>query len=811
MSENNFSVDDILNEYSKKREELKKPKTSFDVDEFLSQTYVTQEPSIQNKVQQTSMKNDNFNSFIPPKKATTINTKENESTSKNVETALPKKQVHKPHILHEKDETYSKRSPQGFGTTDNNSVASIKPINKSSGNTEIINNLLKLKRERILNNTSELIPITKKNISDIDLDIKDKIIPKTQQISIPEDASEEEKSSFLSSQRNKKIKDFVLQEIFDEIPEEEEPEKEALQDYRTIEDAPSVHKNIVQLKGTLMVRFAFLLITLIVCGYIITANDLSWPIISILSRAKSPISYLFVTTIIGLLAAFSAYPVIASGLKNLFTLKADSDSLAAIAIMTSLISSTAMLSNTDLLQRQKIHIYIPVAIGALLFNTIGKLLIVSRTQRNFEFVTGEGEKYAIFKVLDERLATKFTKGALTDFPSLGSIRKTEFVKNFLKNSYCDDISERYCKFAVPITVVISIIVGVLSVIFTKETTDTVGLTYIALANLTGTIALCSTFALTIVINIPLSKASKHYLESSAALLGYSSVDEFKDTNSIMVDASSLFPEGAVDFVNLKQLSATTIEEGILIAASLASHANSILKAPFYKMLKGKTEMLYSVDSYVYEDSLGISGWIENKRVLLGSRELMENHSIEGLPSKVKERQYAKTNGNVVYLSISGEVTTLFIVKARASIGVTKWLRELEKLDVTVVLHCVDSFISLNYLSELFDVSPECFKLLPFRYHKDFDEQTTYVPKIDSALLCSGRFTSFAMVVSGAKRLYKTSVLGIGFMLLSSVVGGIIALVMAILSSFSQLNCITVLLYNLIWLIITLSIEAYRKI
>ena len=385
------------------------------------------------------------------------------------------------------------------------------------------------------------------------------------------------------------------------------------------------------------------------------------------------------------------------------------------------------------------------------------------------------------------------------------------LKNFLKNSYCEDISERYCKLAVPITVLLSLIVGAISIVFTNETTNTTGLIYIALANLTGTIALCSTFALTLVINIPLSKASKHYLESSAALLGYCSVDEFKDTNSIMIDTSSLFPEGAVDFVSLKQLSSTTIEEGILIAASLASHANSILKAPFYKMLKGKTEMLYPVDSYVYEDSLGISGWIENKRVLLGSRELMENHSIEGLPSKAKEQKYARNNGNVVYLSISGEVTTLFIVKVRASIGITKWLKELEKLNVTVVMHCVDSFISLNYLSELFDVSPECFKLLPFRYHKDFDEQTTYVPKIDSSLLCSGRFTSLAMVVSGAKRLYKTSVLGVGFMLISAATGGIIALLMAILSSFAQLNCLTVLLYNLIWLGITLSIEAYRKI
>lgn len=66
------------------------------------------------------------------------------------------------------------------------------------------------------------------------------------------------------------------------------------------------------------------------------------------------------------------------------------------------------------------------------------------------------------------------------------------------------------------------------------------------------------------------------------------------------------------------------------------------------MLRGKTELLYPVESYIYEDGLGLSGWIENKRVLLGTRELMENHSIDGLPSEAKEKEY--TNGNVaVYL------------------------------------------------------------------------------------------------------------------------------------------------------------------
>lgn len=828
MSEKQFSVDDILNEYSKKREEMHKP--DFDVDEFLNKKPDKDIPhTSKSQGFKVNINYDNDdNMFIPPKDKIP-QTQENKSFTSspkkpdNIADIKEDKKVKEPekektshrHNTLKAEKEYEHHNPSSFGNISNDTKPELKPLSKSTGNTEIIEGLLKLKKERILSKTAELTPVNRKNISDITLDIQSKIIPKTEQISIPEDIAkemtEDQKLLSLSEKRNKKIRDFVLQEVIDETPEEEEEDTEEPEDYRNIEDAPEIMKSIVTLKGTLIVRLAFLIASFLISGYIVFANDYKWPIISILSRAKSPISYLFVLVILGLLSAFVCYNVLTAGIRNLFSLKADSDSLSALAILISLISSSAMLSNTDLLQRQKLHVYIPVAIGALLFNTIGKLLIVYRTEHNFRFVAGEGDKYAIYQIKDERSALKFTKGALKDFPYLASMKKTEFVEDFLKNSYHSDISDYYCKYAVPVIFLVSLVASILSVIFTKEANDITGYIYMALATMSGTIGICSSFAIMLVVNIPLSKASKRYLESSAALLGYSSVEQFKDTNSILIDTNSLFPEGTVDFVNLKQLSATTIEEGILVAASLANQANSVMKSAFYKMLKGKTEILYPVDSYIYEDSLGISGWIENKRVLLGNRELMENHSIEGLPSKAKEHQYAKENGAVVYLSISGEVTTLFIVKAKASIGVTKWLKELEKLDVTVVMHCVDSFISLNYLSEVFDVSPECFKLLPFRYHKDFDKETTYVPKIDSPLLCSGRFQSFAMVVSGAKRLYKTSFIGISFMLVSAAIGCVMALVMSALSSFSQLTPSIMILYNLIWAAVTLSVQAYRKI
>ena len=278
---------------------------------------------------------------------------------------------------------------------------------------------------------------------------------------------------------------------------------------------------------------------------------------------------------------------------------------------------------------------------------------------------------------------------------------------------------------------------------------------------------------------------------------------------MLVDAEQLFPKGMVDFKSLKVLGSTKIEDCILYAASLACGAGSILSPTFYKMLRGKTEMLYPVESYIYEDGLGLSGWIENKRVLLGSRELMENHSIDGLPTKSKEADYAKGN-TVLYLSVSGVVSMLFVVQAKASRSVSRWLGELGDNGIVTVIRTVDGFINLDYIADLFDVDKAMLKLLPFRFHKDYAAETDYVPEVSSPMLCSGHFPSFAMLLIGTKRLKQITTLGVAVQAGAAALGIGIALVLTLLGTFGQLSPSFVFLYNIAFLIVTL-IAQHRNV
>lgn len=680
----------------------------------------------------------------------------------------------------------------------------IRPVSGKGADTAIMQSLIKLKNERGTARPAarKVDPVNRASINDIELGIEKKVIPNTE-MGLDENASEEEKLAYLNAKRRERVKEFIA-----ESEEEEKPQKGSVADFESFDQAEEMSKSISGLKQSLVARLCILLVTGIVSAYITIVTDRNPEYIPIVSQATTR---LFVTVMLGLVACFVSYTVIAAGLKKLFTLKADSDSLAAITAIFSLIPATAMLANSELIESKTAHAYVSAAILGLIVNTVGKLLIITRTERNFKYISGGYSKYAAMHIDDEDVAGRFTKGALTDFPSLTTARKTEFVRDFINNSYSADLTDAFSKFYVPIAMGIAILVGVLGMFVHPEgITELEQRAFYALSCAAGTMTAMSAMGMMLVTNIPLAKASKKYLQSSAVMLGYSAVDKFADTNSVLIDAIDLFPDGMVEIVNLKPAKKSSLEEGILYAASLCCQTESILRPAFYKMIRGKTEMLHPVESYIYEDGLGLTGWIENKRVLFGNRTLMESHSVQGLPTPEKEKEYSKGD-SITYLSIGGNISMIFVVKLCASVPVSKALAELEKQKITVILRSVDSLLSITRLSELFGVSPNIFKLLPFRYHNDYDAQTSYVAQMSSPMIYSGRFASLAMLLTGTKRLQRSATVGIVIQVLSALIGLISCIIFAAAGSFGSLFTGTVMIsYSLLWVLITAVAQCLQK-
>lgn len=680
-----------------------------------------------------------------------------------------------------------------------------------SGNTELLDGMIKAKKERV-SRTQHVSPIERKSISDIDLNLDGKILPDTAQLPDTEQQSELEKINALKERRSKKIKDFVLVGDEEDVPEDEDTSSgpAVIDDFENFNDAPSIAHDIAQLKGSLLLRLFVLIICFGASLYIAFANDTqALPIMDLLNKRTQTNTYLFVNAIIGLLACFASYTVISCGLSKLVSFKPDSDSLCAVSAVSSIASAMIMFANGNLIKGSYVHVYIPVAIASLLFNTLGKLFIVSRTQRSFRFVSGSGDKYAVFPVTDEETAQNFTRGALSDFPRLAAMRRTELISDFLKTSYSSDSTDRFCRVFTPIALAAAAAIGVMAGVMGRTEHGSSSM-FIGISVFVGVVAICTGFSVTLVVNLPMLRASEKNSELQGVVIGYDSVEEFAETNSVLIDAEQLFPAGSVRLSAIKVFSDTRIDEAIVEAASLTTQAGSILKNMFYDIIAGKTELLNPVESYIFEDSMGLCGWINNKRVLLGNRELMMNHSIEGIPPLTKEKEYTENGRCAVYLSISGELSAMFLVEITPTMEVRQAFHDLQRNGVYSMIRTVDSLVSINRLSELFEISPEYLKLIPFRVHEQFAETTAYQLKNKATLACSGRFAAFTSLILSCRHMKTTIGFGIGLQAVSMLLGILICLAMVALGSFQELSVSMEILYNFIFTAVLVVFQMFRK-
>lgn len=657
-------------------------------------------------------------------------------------------------------------------------------------------------------------PVNRPSVKDIKLGLTGKIIPKTEEFDRPmvdNDATFEEKTAALYEHRRKKVESFVLDtsENEDKKPAEGAAVVNGQKEFENFGEAPKILNDILQVKSNLFLRLCVLLFTGIFSLLITVANDFELPLIKTFDRSISPSAFLFTNTILGLIALGVSYTVMTAGIKNMINRKPDCDSIAAIGIFVTVITGIINLFEPESVRDGYYHVYISAAIMGLVFNTLGKMMIVQRTEKNFRYVAGEFDRYAVKRVSDEN-AANFAKGTEADPAVMTAMEKTEFVSDFVKHSYSPDISDEFARKVSPIILIAGAVVALLSFIFDKNASAAVDKIFVALAAFSGVVTMCSSVSLMLAVNVPMNRGANKFLQYSSVMFGYSAVDEYADANSMLVEAEQLFPKDSVDLVNLKLLSANSLEECILMAASLTCQAGSVLKNAFYRILKGKTEMLYPVESYIYEDGLGLSGWIDNKRVLLGTRKLMENHSIDGIPPLTKEQEYGGDN-TVLYLSVSGVVSTMFVVRVQPSISVTKWLQELESEGIVAVIRSVDGFLSEKFISDLFGLESGSVKLLPFRFHNEYEKETEYTDKVSSSMLCSGHFTSFAMLMVGAKRIKSAAYFGVAIQMGAIVLAAVISLASMLLGTFSQITPSVVIAYNLMFTAVSLLVLSNKKI
>jgi Cu+-exporting ATPase len=581
----------------------------------------------------------------------------------------------------------------------------------------------------------------------------------------------QQKMQELKGKRKRKIRDFVLEDIDDEKPEEYyDEEEEQYSDYDDYSTGGQIWSDLCETHKGLRIRFLILLVLTALATVVAVGNDLGIMNANILGmdlrfldKAHDVKGLMYFNLILGILGILTCASVVKRGFANLFTGKGDCDSLCAVPAVISTLSMIPMLNATREYQQGLVNVFVAAGLAGLLFNTAGKLMMMARAKRNFGFISGDSSKYYAEIIEDEQVARAFTKGVTYEYPVLCTSRKTEFLTDFLKNSYTNDKADQLCRYIVPVAFAAALAVGLGAMFLPYENPQLAGSFHWALTAANATLCILSPLSIMFLVNNPLLRASKALAKNDAIVLGYNSAEQFSKVNSVLVDAQSLFPAGSVDFRNLKRcqqpnsLTTFAIDDAIITAASLAIRSGSILTSMFYDMIAGKSEMLYPIDNCIYEVNMGISGWMGNKRVMLGNRDQMKHHGIK-VPDFKKESEYSKKFGDVVYLASGGETIAMFFLKIVPNAQIKRSMQALQRQGISIIVRTRDSLVTSNSLAEAFELNPENLRVLPFDLHAKFDDCTKYASRGNGGVSCSGTFSSFTAALTASKKVMQSILL-----------------------------------------------------
>ena len=579
-------------------------------------------------------------------------------------------------------------------------------------------------------------------------------------------------------------------------------ETEVVDDYMGEDDEKSIMQeinlNIKKLFGRTMLTGGLALVSII-----ITVLVRLFPQAICNAVFFAPVAYAVINFLLIGFSTFVNRVAIMSGLTPLAHFKGNSDTAVALAAVASVVQTVVSFFCLYGVTSFDINYYTVIVLAAFFANNLGKLLMVLRVKENFKFTAADGQRYAAKIYNNESVAAQMMSGTAVERPIIAYQHRTGFPSNFLKISYAPDPSEDLASKLAPATAVIAVVVALLYGIFFGSFSGAVNAFALVCA-------VCIPVSTLLAVNIPMYDLCKKLLPTGAMLSGYPSVKQFCDSTAVMIDANELFPADSVFLDGIKTFEDYNIDESLLCGIAILKEAKNPIAKVFEKVVDETDGDLPEVESVLYEDELGLVGWVNGERILVGNRELMTKYSVE-TPSIEYEDKYIQSGKQVTYVARAGRLIAMFVTHYIADSILMPELHRAEANGISILVHSTDCNITNDLICSLYNVFYRTVKVLPTGLGTVLKEcKSTFEETSRAYLITNGKTSAFLKAVSGSVHIKRNISLSIVIQLISVVLGVLLTATLALYAGVGVLGTLEVLIYSLFWGVATLVAPLIHK-
>lgn len=502
-----------------------------------------------------------------------------------------------------------------------------------------------------------------------------------------------------------------------------------------------------------------------------------------------------------LAVALISWPILVKGVLGMVRLKLNASSAVTIVVLANILADLIYLlaaRSTGV----SVALFTAAACFTVLLANISRHLSYRRVLDNLRLLTSGIQMYSTEVIDSEKDSAEVTRGMQLENPVVAYNAKILDQANLIEDSYADDPADKNAHLPTLAVLVLALVAALIFGLVRHSAT--LGVSVFAAII---TIAIPA-FAL-LASNISLYIDDKRFSRKGSAIVGHRAVEQSAYVNTFAIDSNDLFTKDSAHIIGIKTFHNMRIDDAILYAASLVIGSGGPLADEFQNVILGKFDLLPDVDGLAYEERLGLSAWIGERRVLFGNRNLMINHNVD-LPDEDFEKQYTINGRKVNYLAISGKVAAMFVVKYRPVKQYRRYLQNIDRAGITVLVRNTDCNITEEMICKYYRLPSTAVKVLgpvqgdlAARYGEKEKTSST------SGLLHNGSIESSMKTLYEARRLYDgvsiNNILALAFTVIAAIVGIALAIIGPdVLSDFK------VLMFQIAFAVIGVGLPALRS-
>ncbi len=443
-----------------------------------------------------------------------------------------------------------------------------------------------------------------------------------------------------------------------------------------------------------------------------------------------------------------------------------------------------------------------MAVLALVFRAYFRFSRSQYIYTNFKRLSADTKHYGITLIDDAPTTFAMARKAIDGDILIAAPKRTQLITNFVKNSTFDVDFDGRARLFFIIGLITSVVLGIALGYYKSDFAS--GVTTAALFS--AIFAPLTSLACSI---MPLSSAASHLNRYGAALTGIRAAKQIEAANACVIDCDALFPKGTIKLSDMKVLNQNNLEDTIACACAITESIKSPLAPIFREVMETNTSVNIPVaDSIKYEDRLGLTGWVGNKRIFIGNRALMLAHEI-AVPDAEKDKRLMREGYFPVYVACNGKAFALLVLKYIPNPDIAKELDKISAMGLTILVNNCDQNISDEMICDYFDLYSDSVKIMSGSGVHMYKTAVAPTESMNAGAYLRGGAAALAATVYCANRVKRANAL-LQISHIISIILGFIIFAYVIFGNTSNLTGTYVALYNIICFSLSSVIYLFSK-